>query len=188
MHHLLIDTAAKAVRLLKEGMRLDLGGIAKGYVAEKVVSFLRENGITAALADAGGDITCSNPPPGKKAWTVGINLPESKTELLTETVDIRNAAIATSGDLYQFMEYKGKKYSHIVDPRTGYGVPFQRNVTVIAPDGATADWLATACSILPLEQSKKLAKQNGADLLVTQLQKGWVKYYITDGMKKKLRR
>jgi FAD:protein FMN transferase len=187
MQHLVVDTVAKTVMLLQKGMQLDLGAIAKGHVAQKVVSFLRANGITSALADAGGDMACTDPPPGKEGWTVGINLPESTTELLPQTVEISNSAIATSGDLYQYMEYEGKRYSHIIDPRTGYGVEFQRNVTIIAPDGATADWLATACSILSLRQCKKLVQQHGAELLITQLDKGKVKYFMSAGIKRRFR-
>ena len=66
----------------------------------------------------------------------------------------------------------GKRYSHIIDPRTGYGVTSQRNVTVIAKDGTTADWLATACSILPVKKAKNLATQLGAEVLITEIQKG----------------
>ncbi len=187
IRNVVIDPVTNEIRLLAPAMQLDLGGIAKGHVAQQVVSFLGENGITSALADAGGDMACSNPPPGKKGWTVGINVPESTTELLPETIEIGNSAIATSGDLYQYIEHEGKRYSHIIDPRTGYGVQFQRNVTIIAPDGATADWLATACSILSPKESKKLAEQLGADLLITQMKRGKLIYYMSKGMKKKLR-
>jgi thiamine biosynthesis lipoprotein len=187
MRYLLIDTAGKKITLLKKGMQLDLGGIAKGHVAQQVIYFLRSNGITSALADAGGDLACSGPPPGKEGWTIGINLPESETELLTQTVLVHNLAVATSGDLYQYMEHEGKRFSHILDPRSGYGVPFQRNVTVIAPDGATADWLATACSILSWRQCKKLVKRYRADLLITQIKNGKLIYSITRGMKDRLR-
>jgi thiamine biosynthesis lipoprotein len=72
------------------------------------------------------------------------------------------------------MEHGGKKYSHIIDPRTGYGVTFQRNITVIANDGATADWLATACSILPVQKAKKLVRQFNAALLVSEIKRGKV--------------
>lgn len=188
MHHLHLDTVAKTVTLLRKDMQLDLGGIAKGHVAQKVILFLQAAGVSSALADAGGDMACTDPPHGKIGWTVGINLPESTTELLPETIEISNSAIATSGDLYQYMEHEGIRYSHIIDPRTGYGVPFQRNVTIIAPDGATADWLATACSILPLRQCKRLVKNHKAELLITQLYKGKVKYFMSAGIKRKLRR
>lgn len=182
-----IDTNTKEIKLLSPGMQLDLGGIAKGYAAQKVIDFLKENGIESALADAGGDLVCSNPPPGKKGWTIGINVPENETELLDKTIVIKNEAVATSGDVYQYIEHDGKRYSHIIDPRTGYGVSFQRNVTVLAKDGATSDWLATACSILPLSKCKALGKRLGAELLITQLQKGKVSYFMTDGMKQRLK-
>ncbi|MDQ3277485.1 MAG: FAD:protein FMN transferase [Bacteroidota bacterium] len=182
-----IDTKKKGVQLLQNGMQLDLGGIAKGYVAQKVIDFLTSKGISSALADAGGDIACSNPPPGKEGWTVGINRPENAEELLPETITLYNEAIATSGDLYQYIEHDGKRYSHIIDPRTGYGVPFQRNVTVLAPDGATADWLATACSILPVKESLRLADSEKAALLITQIREGKVSYHMNNRMKKRLR-
>ena len=188
MQHLLIDTLNRTVLLSQPNLQLDLGGIAKGWIAQQVISFLFQQGVTSALADAGGDIACSQPPPGKKGWTVGINLPESTTELLPQTITISNSAIATSGDLYQYLEHDGVRYSHIIDPRTGYGVPFQRNVTVLAPDGATADWLATACSILPIRQCKKLVRQYGAELLITQWKKKELEYYLSKGMKTKLKK
>jgi thiamine biosynthesis lipoprotein len=78
------------------------------------------------------------------------------------------------------MEHKGKRYSHIIDPETGYGVTFQRNVTVIADDGADADWLASACSILSIKKAKKVAKRNGAALLITAMHKGKIKFYRTE--------
>ena len=183
-----IDTTTKQVMLSHPGMQLDLGGIAKGYVAQKVINFLKAAGVLSALADAGGDIVCSNPPPGKSGWTVGINVPGSGEEILPETVTISNAAIATSGDLYQYTEHHGKRYSHIIDPRTGYGVPFQRNVTVIAGDGATADWLATACSILSLKESLRLADGEAAALLITQIRNDKPGYHMNSKMKKRLRR
>ena len=171
MHHIIIDTATKKVKLLQAGMQLDLGGIGKGYIAQAVVDYLKGAGITQVLADAGGDIACGDAPPGKKGWTVAINIPGEKNKLLPKPLLLANSAVATSGDVYQYTEHKGKRYGHIIDPRTGYGVTFQRNVTVIAPNGATADWLATACSILPVGKAKKLARKKGAALLITQMKK-----------------
>lgn len=184
---LLINTKAKKALLTQPGLRLDLGGIAKGYVAQEVIRFLQTAGVESALADAGGDIACSNPPPGKKGWTVGINVPENAVEILPETITLSNGAVATSGDLYQFIEHNGKRYSHIIDPRTGYGAPFQRNVTVVATDGATADWLATACSILSLQESLRLADREKAALLITEIQNGKLGYHMNARMKKRLR-
>lgn len=188
IHNLLIDTITKEATLLLHDMQLDLGGIAKGCVAQQVINFLKEKGIASALADAGGDIACGNPPPDKSGWVVGINVPENETELLSQTILINNEAIATSGDIYQFIEHKGKRYSHIIDPRTGYGVSYQRNVTVLAKNGATADWLATACSILPLPACKKLVTRFEAELLITYLHNNKVVYFMTDGMKKRMQK
>lgn len=163
------------------GMRLDLGGIAKGYAAQKVVDHLLSRGITRALADAGGDMAVSNAPPGTHGWVVGVNVPETTDELIPQRLLLQNKAVATSGDAYQYFAHDGKKYSHIIDPRTGYGITSQRNVTVIAANGTQADWLATACSILPVKTAKKLAVMNGAELLITELIKGRVIYYSTPG-------
>jgi thiamine biosynthesis lipoprotein len=185
--YVLFDTAAHRIQLFQKGMRLDLGGIAKGHVAQVVVDFLYSSGITAALADAGGDIACSGAPPGKSGWTVGINVPEQENELLNKTLEIENGAVATSGDVYQFTEHKGRRYSHILNPATGLGVTYQRNVTIVAPDGATADWLATACSILPVRKAKKLTRQYNAALLIGVLKNGKIKFYKTKSLGQYLR-
>jgi thiamine biosynthesis lipoprotein len=131
-----------------------------------VIDFLKAKNIDMALADASGDIVMSEAPPGKAGWTVGINLPESENELWDRKLELKNCAVSTSGDVYRYTIHNGKKYSHIIDPRTGYGVISQRNVTVIAKDGTTADWLATACSILSIEKALELAKKENAALFI----------------------
>jgi thiamine biosynthesis lipoprotein len=181
------EDATRHVQLLQTGMQLDLGGIAKGYVAEAVVRFLQNNGIASALADAGGDIACTGAPPQKRGWTIGINVPEQQETLLPINIELSHGAVATSGDVYQFTEHEGKRYSHIINPKTGYGVTFQRNVTIIAPDGATADWLATACSILPVRKAKKLAKQCNAALLIGVLKGNNIHFYKTTSLSRYLR-
>jgi len=187
LEKLLIDTATKKIKLLQEGMALDLGGIAKGHVAQKAVEFLHAKGVVSVMAAASGDIVCGAPPPGKKGWAVGINAPGETEQLLNTTLQMRNRAVSTSGDVYQFTEHQGIRYSHIIDPRTGYGVTFQRNVTVIARDGTTADWLATACSILPVNGAKKLARKTGAGLLVAQQKGAKRRLYSTRKMKQYLK-
>lgn len=182
----IIDTLSHRIKLLQKDMQLDLGGIAKGFIAQQVIDFLRSKNITAALVDAGGDIACSNAPPEKNGWTIGINIPEQTDELLNNTIMLQNKSVATSGDVYQYMVQDGKKYSHIIDPRTGYGVTFQRNVTIIANDGATADWLATACSILPVKKAKRLAKQYKASLIIATIHNGKVKIDASGTIKKQL--
>ena len=170
--NLVINTKSKTISFKKKGIQFDFGGIVKGYAAQRVIDFLNTKKITQALADAGGDIVISNPPPGKKGWTVGVNLPEQENELWDQKLELHNCSVATSGDVFRFTIHNGKKYSHIIDPRTGYGITSQRNVTVIAKDGATADWLATACSILPVEKALELVKKEKASLLIASLKNG----------------
>ena len=178
---LVIDTLHHSIQLPVKGMRLDLGGIAKGHIAQCVIDLLQHQGIAAALADAGGDMAMSDAPAGTAGWNLGVNTPETTEELLPRRLLLHNKAVATSGDVYQYMEHGGKKYSHIIDPRTGYGINTQLNVTVIASNGADADWLATACSILPITAAKKLAVQERAELLVTELVNGKLVAHNTAG-------
>jgi thiamine biosynthesis lipoprotein len=178
--NLQINPSLKTISFNKSGMRLDFGGIVKGYAAQKVIDYLKTKKITSALADAGGDIVISNAPPGKQGWTVAINLPEQENELWDKKLELKNCSVATSGDVYRYSVYNGKKYSHIIDPHTGYGVTSLRNVTVIAKDGATADWLATACSILPVKKALKLAKKENAALFIATLKNEKIITYKTE--------
>ncbi len=170
-----LDSAAQTITFLQPNMQLDMGAIAKGYAADKVLALLQSRGITTALVDAGGDMVVAGMPPQKKGWTIGINVPGEQEQLLESKLILSNKAVATSGDAFQYMLHEGKKYGHIIDPRTGYGVTFQRNVTVVAPDATTADWLATACSILTLNQVKILAKKYKSEVLITTLQNGRIR-------------
>lgn len=179
-----LNSANHAVHLPRKGMLLDLGGIAKGYVASLVLDMLAANGIPQALVDAGGDMAIGDAPSGTEGWVVGIALPEASDRLFSRTLVLKNTCIATSGSIYQFMEHEGKRYSHIIDPRSGYGITSPRNVTIIARSGAGADWLATACSILPVEEAKKLAGRNHASLLITELNNGQLVYHSTGSFNK----
>ena len=179
--NILIDSINKEITILKQGMQLDFGGIAQGYIAQKVIDFLSDQQVTSALVNASGDIVMSGAPPDNLGWTIGVNYPESENEILQKTLLIKNKAVTTSGDAFQFMEHNGKKYSHIIDPRSGYGITSKKNVTVIANDGTTADWLTKACTILSIKKAKKLAVQLGAEVLITQIKKGKIIYYSTKG-------
>jgi len=120
----------------------------------------------------------------KEGWLIGVNIPESTEELLKRKLSLSNCAVATSGDAYQYIEKDGIKYSHIIDPRTGYGVTSQRNVTVIAKDGTLADWLATACSILSIEEAKRICAEQKAELFISILENGQMHIEQTKGFKK----
>ena len=137
---------SQAVRLPRAGSRLDPGGIGMGYAADCALDVLETHGIEAALIDASGDVVVSGPPPGARGWRIAVAPLELGGE--AETLVLAHAAVTTSGDAYQAIEIDGTRYSHIVDPRTGLGVPGPAAVTVIAADATTADALATAASVL----------------------------------------
>jgi len=179
-----IDTSTHSVYLSQTGMQLDLGGIGQGYIAQRVIDYLQTLHIENALVDVSGDIVCTGKPPGKNGWTVAVNLPESEHELLPKHLLISNTAVTTSGDVYQFMEHEGKRYSHIVDPATGYGITSQRNVTVMAKEGTLADWLTKACSILPIAKAKKLVRRLHAGLLIAEMKNGNLVFHMTKGFSK----
>lgn len=178
-----INKRLGTIFLPNANMQLDFGGIAKGYIAQWVINFLKANGIQQALVDAGGDIVMSGAPLNQQGWLIGVNLPETTDQLLNKKLQLSNCSVATSGDVYQFIEYKGVKYSHIINPLTGYGVTNLRNVTIVAKTGATADWLATACSILPIKEAKQLAISHQAALLITTLKNGKLVFEATPNFK-----
>lgn len=146
--HVKLDSSATAVALTRPGMQLDLGGIAKGYAADEILRILRNFNIRSVLVDAGGDIRLGAPPPGKKGWTIRIPAHNESGERHWITLQLANRAVATSGDLFQHIDIDGKRYSHIIDPQTGMGLTNRSMVTIIAPDGITADSYASAVSVL----------------------------------------
>jgi thiamine biosynthesis lipoprotein len=141
-----LDPQKHTVQLMQAGMRLDLGGIAKGYAADAALKVLKQHGITRALVAAGGDIAVSGPPPDAPGWKIGIaSLDGPKPKRFLQ---LHDAAVSTSGDAEQFVEIDGKRYSHIVDPRTGLGLLGRTSVTVIARNGTSADSLTKVVCIL----------------------------------------
>jgi thiamine biosynthesis lipoprotein len=142
-----LDPQTRSVQLMQPGMQLDLGGIAAGYAIDEGLKILRRHGILSAMIDASGDVGASGAPPGTRGWRIAI-LPLDPHDKPTQFLYLANAAITTSGDAFQFVEIDGKRYSHIVDPKTGLGLTVPSAVTVVAPDCTSADSLATAASVL----------------------------------------
>ena len=145
----LLELNAKAgtARLQKPGMKLDAGGIAKGYAQDEALKLLREkHGITSALFDAGGGILVSGRPPGRDGWN--IEVAKSREDDPAALVRLENAALATSGDLNQSVEIAGRRYSHIIDKTTGLGMTVSTQASVVAPTGALADCLATTLCLM----------------------------------------
>ncbi|MBM3493842.1 MAG: FAD:protein FMN transferase, partial [Armatimonadetes bacterium] len=150
-----LDAVRRTVSLKRPGMKLDLGGIAKGYACDAALAELRRLGLPRAMVEMGGDIAVGAPPPGRRGWRVAIpnaSGPDAEQELA-------NCAVSTSGDVEQFVEFAGVRYSHIVDPHTGLGLTTRIAVTVIAPSGELSDGLSTAISVLGPDAGRRLAQR-----------------------------
>ena len=145
---------SKTIELTQAMMRLDLGGIAKGYTVDQVVQLLNQAGYKQILVDGGGDIYAGDPPPNKKGWHIKIKKQTGSDHLL-----LKNKAIAVSGDTYRFLEWQDHRYSHIIDPRTGYGVTHKKIIHVLANDCTSADALASTLSVLNETESKRFLKK-----------------------------
>lgn len=146
--HIQVDNNRQRVKLLQPHMQLDPGGIAKGFAADRALKVLDSHGIHSALIDAGGDIVMGDPPPHKEGWKVTIQGYSTEGERQNIPLLLSNKAVATSGDLFNYVTIQGQHYSHIIDPRTGMGLTNQRKVTIIASNGITADSYASAVSVL----------------------------------------
>ncbi|MCB0687969.1 MAG: FAD:protein FMN transferase [Saprospiraceae bacterium] len=140
------------IQLMQSNMRLDFGGIAKGYIGDLMAKHLKEEGVTIFLIDLGGDLIAGEPPPESGGWKITISW-------CNQIVQIANQSIATSGPDFQFFVHKGRRYAHIIDPQTGWGVENLFGSTVIANSGYEADALASAFSILSMLRSSQLLKR-----------------------------
>ena len=156
--YLKLDPRRRTAQLTRPNMRIDLGGIAMGYAVDEVLKVLRDRGITRALVDASGDIGVGDPPPGKPGWTIDV-VPLSADGTPSRQIVLANAAVSTAGDAFQHVVIDGKRYSHIVDPRTGLGMTDRSAVTVIARDCLTADALDTAVIAMGPDAGLALVEQ-----------------------------
>lgn len=164
-HLRLIDDGTSVV-VGKEGLRLDLGGIGKGFAADRMLDVLADAGFPQAVVSAAGDIRAGDPPAGSAGWMIrlspfgehGSDLQEpagfseiaraGSAEPFQRDAALTNQAVSTSGDRHQFLEYEGGRFSHIIDPRTGRGLTHAQAVIVMAPTATEADALATALNVL----------------------------------------
>jgi thiamine biosynthesis lipoprotein len=153
-----LDPKKHTVQLLASNMRLDVAGLAGGYIVDQCLRAIRQAGVNRALIDEGGDLGMTGPPPGAKGWRVGIQSLAAPEQMTGEYIELANAFISTSGDTYRYVEIDGKRYSHIVDPRTGLGLTNRIGVTAIARDGITCDWLDTAVAVLGREKGSEIVE------------------------------
>jgi thiamine biosynthesis lipoprotein len=145
-----LDAARGTIRLPVAGMRIDLGGVAKGYILQAALDTLRAAGIRAALLEAGGDIVAGDAPPGRAGWRIAVPGNDLRADLDSEISSevIANLAFATSGPSAQFVEVGGVRYSHVIDPRTGQALTSGLTAHVISSDATLADAVATAATVV----------------------------------------
>ena len=146
--YLVMDSTEQSVRLTRPDMRLDLGGIAKGFAADEALSVLLNLGFSASMVDAGGDMALGAAPPSTQGWPINITAVDSTGHRIPKTIRLSDCAVAASGSTYRYLEYEGTRYSHIISPKTGMGVTFERIVTVVASSAMRADAWASAYSVM----------------------------------------
>jgi len=144
--NLQIDYKSSLITKLNPLTRLDFGGIAKGYTADKMLELLQNEGLSSSSISAGGDIVIGDPPPGKDNWEIQI-IPYRDKSVKPMTMRASNVAVSTSGNTEQSITINNQRYSHILDPTSGLGLIHDNASTVIAPSGTQSDSLATALCI-----------------------------------------
>lgn len=186
MEDVVIDLGASAVYLRHPGMRLDVGAIAKGFAVQRAADLARGAGLRSCLINAGGSVAAvGEPADGRKRWSVGVRSPDEapavrqanqihrKDQKLADVLLIADCSVVSSGDYERYFVAQGRRWHHIIDPRTLLPATGARAVTVIHPDAATADILSTAAFILPLEDARRLVAEKGAEAL----------WFLPDGRK-----
>ena len=159
-----LDRARSTVAKAVEGMEIDLGAIAKGFIADAAAGKLRECGVTSGFVNAGGDGVFIGPRPDGDPWRIGVADPREPSEII-ETLLVGERAVVTSGNYARYYQIGPRRYSHIIDPRTGRAAGGPASVTVVAADGATADAWATALSVLG-EEGAAAARAAGVEFVM----------------------
>lgn len=164
-HHVLLDPAAGTVRFSREGVRIDLGGIAKGYAVDRAIALLEARGIHNALVSAGGDSRVIGKRWGRP-WQVGIRHPRDRQGLVA-MIPLEDAAVSTSGDYERYFVEDGIRYHHILNPATGRSANEVSSVTIIGTDATTTDALSTSVFVLgPSEGLELVDRLDGIEAVV----------------------
>ncbi len=158
--NIVLDARHRTALLRRPGMRLDVGGIAKGYAADAALRCLAAHGLRRALVAASGDLAIGDPPPGERGWRIRVGDPGGRTNVLGQVLLLRNAGVSTAGDTEQFVELGGRRYSHVVDPATGVGLTNRLQVTVVARNATLSDGTDTALCVLGVEEGMRVIEQD----------------------------
>jgi thiamine biosynthesis lipoprotein len=153
-----LNVQDQSVFLREKGMRIGFGGIGKGYAAEKTREWMRQQGITAGIVNASGDLTTWGKQPNGKPWTIGIADPNQSSTIFSY-LEVSDMAVATSGNYEKFIVMEGRKYSHTIDPRSGLPITGIKSVTIITPNAELADALTTPVAIMGIEAGMDLVNQ-----------------------------
>ncbi len=177
-----LDPANHTVFLKRAGMQLDLGAIGKGYAADAMLAVLKSQGIDHAMVVAGGEVIVSEAPPGSSGWKVGVDTADAETGAPSCTLLLRSAAVSTSGDEHQFLELNGHRYSHVINPRTGWALEGESSTTVLARDSTSADALCTALSLMSVADGMRVVESlPGISALWVRQENGAWKHYASPG-------
>lgn len=156
--NIILNDKDTTIYLKNQGMKMGLGGIGQGYIADKIKVLLQENGCTSGLVNVSGDINTWGKQPNGKDWTVGIVNPLNKNKVFA-TFPLNDSAVETSGSYEKYVTFNGKRYSHIIDPRTGYPASGIVSVSVFAKQTELADALATGIFVLGIDVGLDLVNQ-----------------------------
>ncbi len=154
-----VDANASTVRFTRAGVRIDLGGIAKGHAVDRGVEILRGLGIAHGTVTAGGDSRILGDRLGRP-WIVGIRHPDDRERVIAR-IPLVDAAMSTSGDYERYFDEGGQRYHHIIDPKTGHSAAGLRSVTIIGPDATTTDGLSTSVFVMGAERGLALVERLG---------------------------
>ncbi|MEW6001749.1 MAG: FAD:protein FMN transferase [Nitrospirota bacterium] len=169
---LIIDKNRCTAFLKRKGMLIDPGGISKGYAADRAVEALKKNGIDSGLVAVAGDIRAFGLKPDGRPWKIGIRDPRgrSKEDDIMATLEIKDMAVSTSGDYERYFLLDGKRYHHLLDPKTGYPAGECQSVSVIAGDAAFTDAFSTGVFILGIERGMRLLEKMGFNAIIVDSQ------------------
>lgn len=153
-----LDDAAGSVFLAQAGMEIDLGAIAKGFIADRVRDYLHQQGVTEGLINLGGNVQTLGTPQGR--WSVGVKKPFAQADALIGTLEVANQSVVTSGTYERYFEQDGRRWHHILDPRSGYPLENELDsVTIISSDSLDGDIWTTLIFGLGVEKGCQLLKQ-----------------------------